>query len=287
MENLEVKKMKVINKLFCLIAMIALGLSGIFIVKKKNAEVDQFGPIVLGSQLVAESLQQHKPETNAEIRVAFTDAFKERETALWNDLQEKYDINYSMIAQERESMARRCKAQRTILKQKYAEGAQKASDTTVQLVHEIAQLCGLKPQEIHVVAVTMGPKNPACANVDVVSIDEKCLTTLSEHEQRYVIAHELGHIVHQDPLTLELLRGLLSSKVTDKDEVTCVMNNVCRFFEERADVFSMTQGQIYAQGGVDFCKKMDDACGLRTGWTHPKWIERYTMAQSISNLSIA
>lgn len=237
----------------------------------------------LKSEIFAQTLTAQEIEP---LRSSFETCFQEREAAMMREIHEEFGISPELVAQQRNSIARESNASNNVLKQKYAEGATKAQQETVEFVQAVAQTYGISPHDIHVIAANKGPASPACASGNVIAVDERYFNAYPRQEQQFIIAHELCHVVHNDAITLQILRGLLSGKTTP-EKVAEVLGNVSRFIEERADVFAMMRGKEYTNGALHFCKKMDATYGTHTASTHPQWIQRYNVAESVNNLILA
>lgn len=279
-------KKTILSLMVCFIglsAVTALSLS------KKNKKQTATELPALKSEELIRSLNASDISTK-KLQANFAQSFMDRETAMWEDIGTKTDFSQNFVQKEGNGLARSMKASGSVLNYEYRAGGKKPSKKVVKLVHEVARDCGISPEDIEIVSVVNKlPTSAASANGNVVSIDERYFNDYPRNEQKFVLAHELCHVIQNDSCTNHVLKNTISRKAKDLTgkEREDLLKAVSRFQEERADAFSLSRGKEYVDGGVAFCKQMVDQFGDRTGSYHPKWSQRLRLAQSFVEVSVA
>lgn len=152
-------------------------------------------------------------------------------------------------------------------------------------VHGILKDHGINPKEITLVAWT--DPSPAAATLKRLFINEKTFLELSESARRFVIAHELQHILQQDNLMIFIINSILETTIEKlADDNTQYNHPYClysRFIEKRADMQAALKDTKYAQGYVDFLQERIKKYGDQPSGTHPLRSERLKVAQNILN----
>jgi hypothetical protein len=127
--------------------------------------------------------------------------------------------------------------------------------------------------------------SPAAADDCVLLINEELFQKKSPAAQKFSIAHELQHFIHQDNSLKSALSALsgLDNKILGHDHP---INKLSRMIELRADMLASFTGPVYAQGYIDSIKNALEIIGDGKGLTHPKNTLRLTYANHLKTLSV-
>jgi Zn-dependent protease with chaperone function len=238
---------------------------------------EQIAP--LATELCATKLMQSATNLNEiEVQTELVQTLAEKEVSLWNDIAEKTGVTKAMcdkLAGEYQKQFAR--ENRTEIKKTASE--KHLSPELVQKVKAIVNDCGITA-ELHIVAGKM-KVSPAAADTNLLYVSEPVFTKLSDAEQRFVIAHELGHIVNRDTAHQSALEALIQEECENRASFITAIN---RLREERADLFAINQGPQYRQGAIEFAQKSHKKYGTETADTHPKYIQRLSAAQTVDTL---
>jgi HD-GYP domain-containing protein (c-di-GMP phosphodiesterase class II) len=216
-----------------------------------------------------------------------TPAAQQRQNTIIHDLEkESREIqdNLAKIGVTAEKIA----AYKKNYYQQYIESDQSATPNNVakpiqDFVHGILKDHGINPHEITLVKWT--DPSPAAATLKRIFINEKTFSELSESARRFVIGHEVQHILHEDNLTIFLINNILETDIEKLAENTNNHNHpyclYSRFIEKRADMKAALKNELYAQGYVDFLQERIKKYGDTPTGTHPLRAERLKVAQTI------
>ncbi len=183
---------------------------------------------------------------NAEInkknmRLFYEDWLNKEEKRLWELVKEKYGVDYKT-----------CKEFSLTIKESLPKKVYPLSQKTKNLINEIAQ-------EFEVTGLNaLGNANlrsPAGAYATTLCINEAELTSYPHSMQRYIIAHEMQHIIYQDAALKTSLHYFLEEKGIPLSPLTTdPVNKIARFIELRADIHTALHSASYAQGLVTAMK---------------------------------
>ncbi|MEX0940601.1 MAG: hypothetical protein WDZ41_04540 [Candidatus Babeliales bacterium] len=154
------------------------------------------------------------------------------------------------------------------------------SPKTKAFVADLLKENGLTPQQIPVYGYTDG--SPAAATDRIIYVNEKTFSMLSSAAKRFVIAHEIQHILNKDNSAgyiMEVISGLNIDKVKSQKNHPLLQFN--RFKEKRADVNVAVKNKDWAKAYLAFTQEQFKICGDSPGITHPKNSERIALAQQI------
>lgn len=170
------------------------------------------------------------------------------------------------------------------LRDKYADTqkpviSKKISKKTVALIHDVLKFFNLDPQKIAI--VDYQDPSPAATSNSTIYICEPLFNKLSEASQRFVIGHEIHHMMHGDSILCSCFHDLLDDNDPNLSSKNHPFNEHSRFREFRADIETAIASPEYAQGYIEFMKETIKLSGHNPGITHPKHTERLALAEKI------
>ncbi|HEX2978085.1 MAG TPA: M48 family metalloprotease [Candidatus Babeliales bacterium] len=154
------------------------------------------------------------------------------------------------------------------------------SENTRAIVNEVLRVCGINPETISLIVINDAPC-AAGANNDSIAINPTLFESLPIHAQKFVIAHEAQHIIHKDSLVKDIIMEEVKDKSLDYTSIDCPVNQLSRFFENRADILAALLGKDYAKGYQDRAELWVKNNKSNPGTTHPKHETRLALAQEI------
>ena len=123
---------------------------------------------------------------------------------------------------------------------------------------------------------------PIATTGKIILVNEEIFKKLSEQAQRFVIAHEIQHIINQDTSTGYLVYKLLPQE-ENVEGFDHPAHQFSRFREERADIQTALKSLQWAENYLTFTQEIMDMWGDTDDQTHPKNSERLELAQNIVN----
>jgi Peptidase family M48 len=157
----------------------------------------------------------------------------------------------------------------------------KVSPQTEQFVKTVMKECGLNPNKVKIAGYN--DRSPAAATEQIIYVNEQIFSAMSESAKRFVIGHEIQHILHGDNSAryiLETLAGNETENLAPKKPNHPLLQ-YSRFKERRADIKTALQGQEWSKAYLAFAKERLEKCGDTPGVTHPKHSDRFKLAQAI------
>ncbi|MGE0206485.1 MAG: hypothetical protein AB7R69_01405 [Candidatus Babeliales bacterium] len=166
------------------------------------------------------------------------------------------------------------------LRSDFPGGSIQVSDQTKQFVNGILKELGVDPATITITG--WDDISPAAATEHIIYINEKEFSNYSLPARRFIIGHEIQHILHKDNWSRYSLELLCNNEVEKmagkKDHPLCQYS---RFKEKRADVTMATTSKEWAEGYLAFAKEWHKRAGDNPGVTHPLNKDRVALAQDI------
>lgn len=160
-------------------------------------------------------------------------------------------------------------------------GLPEISLPTIQLIEEVIIDYRMNPQEIALIAYH-GSGSPAASDDYTLYIDENELVKYPLLAQRFVIAHELMHVLNCDNSFENALENLMDEHKADAEQKAfytfAYTNELC------ADIDAILNGSLYAQGAIAFFTTLLELTGDETHFTHPKPSLRLKLAKRIHEL---
>lgn len=158
-----------------------------------------------------------------------------------------------------------------------AEKASKRLSTkTRKIVTAIIKDFGLRPQDIPLVSWNVD--SYAAATDSALLINEELFAPLPLYVQKFLIGHELQHLIYKDTSTRYILDECY--KFSDLLPKNHPIPKLIRFQEIRADIQSALKGDEYLQGYRLFVEMIAQQ-GENEGLTHPKHSVRLAMANKL------
>lgn len=157
----------------------------------------------------------------------------------------------------------------------------KVSPKTEQFVKKVMKECGLNANSVKIVGYN--DLSPAAATERIIYVNEQIFSKMSESAQRFVIGHEIQHILHgdnSDRYILETLAGHETEALAPKKPNHPLLQ-YSRFKERRADIKTALQGPDWAESYRAFAQERLEKVGDTPGVTHPKHSERLQLANAI------
>lgn len=125
-------------------------------------------------------------------------------------------------------------------------------------------------------------QSPAVASINAIYVDEDAVLQFTDDAIKFIIAHEIQHILNQDSYGLYAVDQALKERQIElqKDDPEFVSNQFSRFNETRADINAATAHPEIAHGYIEFTQEVIKQ-GRRQKKTHPKHEDRLALAQEI------
>jgi hypothetical protein len=251
--------------------------------------------VALGMLLLAYGIYQTQKNTSIEPNLnARIDLTAFEQTSALQDFQTLLDNEETLVWQEIERASGMSKKQIIALKsekswQKYyaediknlkekKQSDQTISPKTMQFIKQMFDLCGLDSNKVEI--VSSNGFSPAAATDIVLFINPEKFDALSPNIQKFVLVHEMSHIINQDHSTRFILEDMQENQ-KDNERLEHAINHIKYFSETRADVFAILQGQEFAQGQIEFMEQCLKLHGNKPGRSHPSNGERLAMGQKL------
>jgi hypothetical protein len=151
---------------------------------------------------------------------------------------------------------------------------------TVALIHSVMEEFGLDPKKISIERFKDNRgKTIAVAGTTSIKIDEEFMEQFTVAGGMKTIGHELQHVKFKDGFLLSTIKKYLPEE--GRDQKNHPYNQVSRFIEVRADLLTILQSQVYAQGFTEFYEEYLEKIGQNPGITHPLTTERIALGKNI------
>ncbi len=157
------------------------------------------------------------------------------------------------------------------------------SKSIVQLIKELLVTYGVNPAKVTLERYDNGLSAAGATN-DTICVNQQKFNSLPADAQRFVIAHEIQHIIYKDAIVKEVLKDHLKIKSTHTNVIDSPLNQLSRFFEIRADVMASLKNPAIADGYVKRAHLWLTENGYNPGTSHPKHEERLALAQQITQV---
>lgn len=222
------------------------------------------------------------PNQNNADKEAYVAWLKQEQTALWKDVTELTGITFDEGKKLVAELQKAHDQETADLKKQLSLGKDVAPHIKT-LIDIVVRDLGCQPLDIisceyPVAAATHGP---------IVFVNEEIFNTMSTLAQKFVVAHEIIHILLQD----DEIRFVFKNKgfFTNDESLDYAMNKLYRFQELRADMLAALTNAEYAQGYNEY---VHNALGRRdheeiTELFYPTYALRQTTSEKIQQLLIA
>jgi hypothetical protein len=199
------------------------------------------------------------------------EALSHLETTTWNKVATIVGISQEYCLQHREELFD--------LEDKDQKGTGRpVSQENKNLIVNVLRDFNVDPATIRI--LPYDHKSPAGALETVLFVNESIFNTLSKQGKKFVIGHELQHMIHKDSITRRALEILTENKKSSQ-AITDTLNGVWRYHEYRADIKAALKNREYAQGYLEFVQTLSTMFGENAGITHPKNSRRLAIADQI------
>ena len=203
----------------------------------------------------------------------YTQDLQELEQEAWDAL-EQAGVSKDTCMQKKEAIYALYLQDLENIKNNYGcEGI--VSTATCELVQSIADDFGIDTSDMELVPWDL--ESAAAATDKVFFINEKMLNQHCPQAKRFIIGHEMQHVIHQDHSTQFTLRTIAQEQTVSAD----AFNALSRFFETRADTLAALKNDDYAFGSIECMQKNLEALGENEGLSHPKTSSRLQRGKQI------
>jgi hypothetical protein len=212
--------------------------------------------------------------TEGSSRESFLTLLNEQEKALWDCLKEEEGVSQKDFAYYTNLYASDYEKKEKERVEFRRRGS--ASQKLRTLIRGILCEFSIDPRTITIVPYD---GNEAAALTNFIFVNEDKLKSYDEKTQRWIIAHEIIHLLKGDCLRTTILKILFEEKFKDPEHV---VNRMMRFEEMRADLLSSLNGKEYAEGCIGFLDKhIQEGADLHSYATHPEYSLRLKTAQQV------
>ena len=201
------------------------------------------------------------------------------ETLVWHEIEQASGMSKKqIIAIKSEKSWQKNYAEniKNLKEKKHSD--HKISQKNIELIKRMIHLCGLDSNKIEI--VSSNGFSPAAATDIVLFVNPEKFDALSPNIQKFVLVHEMSHIINRDHSTRCILEDMQENQ-KDNERLEHAINHIKYFSETRADVFAILQGQEFAQGQIDFMEQCLKLHGNKPGRSHPSNGERLAMGQKL------
>jgi len=222
------------------------------------------------------------PNQNNGNKAAYLAWLTQEETALWKDVENLTGISFDECKTLRaEFQQAHDKESADLIKQLSLN--KDVSPHIKEIIESVVRDLGCQPLEIisceyPVAAATHGP---------VVFVNEEIFNTMSTLAQKFVVGHEIIHILLQDDETRFVFKN--KGFFTNEKSLEYAMNKLYRFQELRADMLAALTNADYAQGYNEY---VHNALSRRDGEEitelfYPTYALRQTTSEKIQKILVA
>ena len=206
-------------------------------------------------------------------------SLKREEEQVWQEIEHALGIaKEQIIAIKKEQNWQKNYADemKILIDKKHSD--QSISRKNMELIEQMMHLCGLDPKKINI--VSSNGFSPAATTDTTLFINEEKINALSPSVQKFILVHEMSHIINRDHSTRCILEDLQEDQ-KDNTHLEHAINHIKYFSETKADVFAILHGQEFAQGQIDFMEQCLKLHGNKPGRSHPSNGERLAMGQKL------
>lgn len=199
----------------------------------------------------------------------------QRETATWQQLAHDTGVTKERCSQIQQQLE--CTYQARENEQPH-QGLQSSglSQKTITLVQGI--LTDFNIDSSSVIVMAIDENVPAYSDGHrIICINEEALTAYPNDAQKFIIAHELGHIINRHAIQSDALESALQSH-PQAHQYTQKFN---KMYEMQADATAIAHSKKYAQAGMSYLTTYLERNGNFESPTHPSAHERLAVAQKI------
>lgn len=209
----------------------------------------------------------------------FQTSLDNEETLVWHEIERATGMSKEQILsikKEADWQKNYAEDIKNLKEKKYSD--QQISPKTMQFIKQMFDLCGLDSNKVEI--VSSSGFSPAAATDIVLFINPEKFDALSPNIQKFVLVHEMSHIINQDHSTRCILEDMQENQ-KDNERLEPAINHIKYFSETKADTFAILHGQEFAQGQIDFMEQCLKLYGNKPGRSHPSNGERLAMGQKL------
>jgi len=219
---------------------------------------------------------------------AFTDSnspeeylakINEEEKTIWQEIEQAIGITKEQfIAMKHEDEQRKIYDNdiQNLIEKRHSDTA--VSQENIQFIHEMFNMCGIDAEKINI--KSSNGFSPAAATDTTLLINEEKFSSLAPAMKKFVLVHEISHIINQDHSTICMLDDLKAEQ-KDTNQLENLLSQIKYLSEVKADVFAILHGQEFAEGQIDFMEQCMKLYGNKPGHSHPSSGERREMGQKL------
>lgn len=183
------------------------------------------------------------PQTSCYTKTSsFDKKLQDMLTTYENTVWQTLPVDRNAVEQHRKIEEQATLGYGNTLKNKPLQGPARA------VVEEV--IARLNMQDKNIAILATDKQTLAYSFSDAIIVNPKNFNRYSPIAQRFVIAHELGHIHFRDPH----VKGIIGTHVRKKlKNAEPLLNNYSRFTEWRADIWACSHGPEFIEGYKTFC----------------------------------
>jgi hypothetical protein len=159
-------------------------------------------------------------------------------------------------------------------------GISASTEPMHRLTYEVAQAFNFNADKLRIVLNHTDNGSPAYSNDMELIIEMNLFPEFAQPVQKFIIAHELQHILQADCAQLRAIKKRVNQNYMSPSQ-TKLFESYNKFQEKRADFKAALQGIEWAQGYLAFAQEGLKRCKSGAGNLHPTWQERVAWAQDI------
>ena len=255
-------KFRLNKKLISLISIVAIG-TVIFTQSKYVAKYYSS----YNSRAIRSSIQPNI----CSAREYFRNDLERHENQVWKEL-EKIDINHATFIETCRTYPQTHTKTKGYSNKRVSAGNQK-------LIREVLTHFGFDPRQVPIIPCT--DSSPAAASDTTIYINEQLFNQLSNPAKKFVVGHEIHHMINKDNAIHAVLNQLLPKKYCDRSSANHPVNKYYRLQEKRADVQTALAGLEWAEGYTVFMQETIKRQGDNPGISHPRNSGRLQLAKSM------
>lgn len=218
-------------------------------------------------------IQPKTAEQKKEAREHFDKHLAKQEKAVWQEL-EKIGVTRNQFDQAKAELQQEFKDVDVV-----PANSKIVTPETATIIQTVLEEFGM---DTNTPIVAYEIQAPIAASDKILFVNEAIFNQFSLPAQRFVVAHEVQHMLNQDTATTFTINKLRNNDERET-ETDHPVNRFSRFREERADIQTALTSKHWAENYETFAKEISEKWGDPEDPTHPKNSERLVLAQNIVN----
>lgn len=225
-------------------------------------------PVINQENAAQPIYQEISPQALASTKKFFMDKLLQEEAALHQALSHEFGVNPAFLQADYSHQWRQ------------KPGNSTSSEPMHQLTYEVAQAFNFNADKLRIVLNRTNNGSPAYSNDMELIIEMNLFPEFAQPVQKFIIAHELQHILQGDCTEIRTLKKRINQNNLSLSQ-TKLFETYNKFQEKRADFKAALHGTEWAQGYLAFAQEGLKRCKSGAGNLHPTWQERVDWAQEI------